>query len=309
MSIEHSPGSQWLSAHIYHEGGWVDGADNVLAQVVEPYIRELQSRDAVSEWFFVRYWDYGTHVRLRAKLTAASQSFGEMALIEAARQYMPASLLLSAPSIIPKARVSPHEALLWVPYEPEFDRYGGTFAMELCQELFTASSELTIALLPGIVSKELDRAAMALGATVLFLAVMVGDRSEASFLARGYQAAFDDVEGENAMLLDAAFESIYLPQAQSLQEQVENWWSVSCQSLLPDEFANYAERIGRARERLGQLVETGRVRTHDGRAAVGIEAAIRTIGLSVMHMANNRMGLTRRNEAFLGHVVRQALQS
>ncbi|MGW3134891.1 lantibiotic dehydratase C-terminal domain-containing protein [Streptomyces sp. NPDC001139] len=52
----------WVSAHIYHQGD----LDRLLVDLVHPLLSEVPG--GVPEFFFLRYWDGGPHLRLRVRV-------------------------------------------------------------------------------------------------------------------------------------------------------------------------------------------------------------------------------------------------
>src|SRR2546423_157227 len=52
----------YLSLHIYYN---TTDLRTVLLGCVDPLIRRLESAELLSRYFFIRYWERGSHVRLR----------------------------------------------------------------------------------------------------------------------------------------------------------------------------------------------------------------------------------------------------
>ena len=55
-------GSEWLYAKLYT--GTV-AADHALREIVAPLVREMIEAEAADRWFFIRYADPETHLRMR----------------------------------------------------------------------------------------------------------------------------------------------------------------------------------------------------------------------------------------------------
>jgi thiopeptide-type bacteriocin biosynthesis protein len=60
---EFHPGSEWLYLKIY---ATYESIEHLLVRLILPWIRQNQSR--IKQWFFVRYYDTGSHLRLRFKV-------------------------------------------------------------------------------------------------------------------------------------------------------------------------------------------------------------------------------------------------
>ncbi|MBA2935162.1 hypothetical protein HZF05_13815 [Sphingomonas sp. CGMCC 1.13654] len=65
--------SSWLAFHVFYHGD----QDVLLWRCVKPLIQELRTGGRISEYFFVRYWNGGPHVRLRVKAELDSSATSE----------------------------------------------------------------------------------------------------------------------------------------------------------------------------------------------------------------------------------------
>jgi thiopeptide-type bacteriocin biosynthesis protein len=122
-------GSEWLYAKLYTGTAT---ADRVLTEVVAPFVEESLEEGDADSWFFLRYSDPRWHLRVRlhgdpARLTAKA---------------IPRLHRLTAPLL--------DDGRIWRvcldTYEREIERYGGDEGMLLCEALFRADSESTLAI-------------------------------------------------------------------------------------------------------------------------------------------------------------------
>lgn len=152
----HDTAHPWLSIHCF----LADQArlEAFLLDAVAPLVREWQQAGLVDQWFFIRYWEGGPHLRLRLAGPVASR---EEAAIEPLRarigDYLSSKPLdrqtYYASHGFDGAPVDP-ESLSWfedgsvvrIDYEPELQRYGGVEAVRASERLFAQSSALAIAL-------------------------------------------------------------------------------------------------------------------------------------------------------------------
>ncbi|WP_217142850.1 thiopeptide-type bacteriocin biosynthesis protein [Streptomyces sp. AC627_RSS907] len=210
---------RWSAWHL-HLGTTARGAhDRVLTDVIGPTVRELAPG---TEWFFIRYWQSGPHLRLRvADLTPAAHARLEEDLrdrLAVAGRLQPgeepleprayrdgAARLAAAGETGANATVRDllppgvHRAV----YEPEYERYGGPALMPAAESLFHLSSELVLGLVPST-ADESRRSRLALRGT-LSAAVALGDPAErAPYFARGLDAwrAWASDAGHPAALVD-----------------------------------------------------------------------------------------------------------
>lgn len=126
----YSPGSEWLFAKIYAGPA---GVDQVLREVVAPLAGEALATGAAEGWFFIRYADPDSHLRLRFR-GEGSRLLGEVAprlhvLLEPLRRH----------GVTWKLQ---HDT-----YQRELERYGDGEAMALGEAIFQADSEAVLGIL------------------------------------------------------------------------------------------------------------------------------------------------------------------
>ncbi|MEU3521601.1 lantibiotic dehydratase [Streptomyces sp. NPDC006654] len=116
------PGSAWLYLKVY-------GAEQRQDEILTEYVPRLlaEGGPGVRRWFFVRYRDPAPHLRLRLYTGTP----------EEAAQLLPA--IGSWADELRAARLSARVTL--DTYDPEVERYGGSEAMALAEEMFHADSE------------------------------------------------------------------------------------------------------------------------------------------------------------------------
>ena len=151
----------WLSAHIFY----YDEQDSLLLDCVRPLVRQLEKRELIDRFFFIRYWEGGPHVRLRLR--------GETALFETEVKPLldarVAEYLLAYPSmaLIEQAEVKeqhtrlhqreygvaaflplyPNNSVQYLAYTPETGRYGGPGGVAVAEAHFETSSRTAFYLL------------------------------------------------------------------------------------------------------------------------------------------------------------------
>src|SRR5690242_5922393 len=161
---------EWLSVHAFYAAN----ANPMLVDCVTPLVASLRERDLLARWFFVRYWLEGPHVRLRL-LPRDPDRAGEVR--DAAAEAL-AAFLRRRPALYEEDRDGSVElyknlylaeygeaswndrygpdgampfrdnnTVHWLPYEREYDRYGGPAGIELAEWHFEQSSDLVLALL------------------------------------------------------------------------------------------------------------------------------------------------------------------
>lgn len=124
-----APGSEWLYARLYC--GPVT-ADAVLTEVVAPLIERGRGEGWLRGWFFIRYRDEASHLRVRLRGDPAAL-LGR-ALPELHR------------AVTPWSDTDAVSRIELGTYEREVERYGGDEGVELAEALFEADSDAALAI-------------------------------------------------------------------------------------------------------------------------------------------------------------------
>ena len=54
---------QWFAVYLYYAEPW----DELLINAVRPFVNEMMNAKLADQYFFIRYWEKGPHIRLRFK--------------------------------------------------------------------------------------------------------------------------------------------------------------------------------------------------------------------------------------------------
>ena len=56
----------WLSAYLYFKGNvYGPECDRLLVDIIEPFIKSYNTSGYYEKYFFIRYNEWGSHIRLR----------------------------------------------------------------------------------------------------------------------------------------------------------------------------------------------------------------------------------------------------
>ena len=297
------PACCWLSAHLYFRGDvYGRASDGVVLDVAEPFVRQCEAHYGCRRHFFVRYGDTaGPHVRLRL--------LGDREMLE--REVQPA-LLRHAATHLPAALVpAGGQIVRWIRYEPETQRYGGEAGVAVAEAFFHASSEVALALLRPIRERPHSaRLGKGLLAMLVVLQSFLEEPDEAADLCYRYATGYLEArlaDAETRAAYARAFDAGFAQQAGHLGGVVEAVWAaLEAGDALSDALDAYRRAVRAARQRLLALQQAGRLGFEAGPPATP-EAAFQTLVPSYLHMTNNRLGLTIPEEAYLAHLIRQAL--
>ena len=124
------PGSDWLYVKLY---GGTTALDDVLTEVVPALLQELSAQGVLSRWFFIRYGDPHTHLRIRFKSPEPRGSSALLPLVSAAFN--------------PQLAAGRLWKIQFDTYEREIERYGGVDGLSAAEEIFCADSDAVLSIL------------------------------------------------------------------------------------------------------------------------------------------------------------------
>lgn len=178
--------SAWVSAHAYYQ----DDLDRLLTRVVAPLADELAGDGLAHEFFFLRYWDGGPHLRLRvlpaddavrAKVeNLVRDRFGDYLIrYPAADRVSPPEYARLARSLaawegVPSYVESPYpnNSVRLIPYRREHDRYGDGAAIQAVEGHFAESSRIALRVVTMGATAEQRATA---GTALILLTWFIGD--------------------------------------------------------------------------------------------------------------------------------------
>lgn len=139
-----APGSEWLYLKTY--SGTVT-ADTLLSRVVAPVLAAGRASGAIESWFFIRYHDPSSHLRVRFR------GRPERLLSEVLPSFHRA--------VAPFLEDGSSWKLQLDTYHREVERYGGPEGIALCETIFEADSDAVLAII-DMLEDEDDRWRLAL---------------------------------------------------------------------------------------------------------------------------------------------------
>lgn len=310
---------QWLSAHLFHSGGiYASECDDILLDVITPFVQQAEAAIGLRRWFFVRYGEGGPHVRLRLLPYAASAERPLRNLLcDAARAQNATIVVDEFPST---SEVASNRSIVtnlcWVAYEPEVERYGGAAAIELAEDSFHRSSCTAIEVVRRTRVSRSARLARGLLATLAAMYAFFPTRSGVCEFARryatGYLRQLTPLTGETDRLL-AMFREERDRQSDVLAQYIEE--TLKCLETaesLPVDLARIHGDMQNARSQLADLSSKGVILQPSwwrASAATNAEdvASYAYVIPSYVHMMNNRLGIGIPEEAFLAFLIHQTI--
>jgi thiopeptide-type bacteriocin biosynthesis protein len=307
-----SDAAVWLSVHLHFDGSVYSAeCDRVVKDVVQPFVRRCAANEWIDRYFFIRYSQDGAHVRLRLHGDAK-------VLHHAVISHLRAFVYEADGSSAAHSQSRTHSStgisdIRWIPYEPEWNRYGGRCGVAVAERLFHISSETCVDMLerlePGDSQSKFGQALLSM---VVLISVFTSHRSTATaFCERycnNYLRGLAPLEGQKAALL-GVFDTGFAKQSESLACYVEEAWArLEAGQFLSDTLDRYRLGLREIRAELVQLLDAGAIEDHFGRRADWGQF-VSAVVPSYMHMTNNRLGIPIQDESYLGYLIARSLST
>jgi thiopeptide-type bacteriocin biosynthesis protein len=305
-----------VSAHLFLNGmAHSVVGDVVLVDAVRPFIAACHDDSAIERWFFIRYPELGPHIRRRLQPAhgVSPETLADRLLDALRARYSDLSASSAPP--LPAASLGRREPprirhVMWSPYLPELDRYGGPRGVDIAEDHFQASSQLALALLDGMTTADRTaRLGRALAATLVVAHAFSESRNAAARFLRDYAFAYRPPAPtmQSFETLAAASDATYRDQAETLGRSVEEIWArLADRDPLTDALDEFRRQVDDTQQRLRALAATGGLVRADGLPHEP-NGGVRWIAHSYLHMTNNRIGLMRDEETHLARLLDHAL--
>ncbi|KOV59016.1 MULTISPECIES: lantibiotic dehydratase C-terminal domain-containing protein [Streptomyces] len=335
-----SPGA-WQAIHIFYAAN----PQPMLVNCVGPLISGLDDDGLLAGHFFINYWLEGPHVRLRLRpvseeATAEVRRRAETAI---------ADFLRSRPALYEvdsgflnefyntlfeiefpegdrgdfmgddgRMRLRPNNSQSYEPYEPEYGKYGGPAGVALAEWHFAHSSDLVI---EAFATMNLHLRTVLLGTSAQLMMVMAGcflpDDDELADYLESYYEFWHKAFPGTGFIGSTEYDRSYAEMAPRLGRRfAEIRRAVATDRLdrLPAFLRGWAEHCLELRKRAVALAEAGDLvfRSWDGTRDERVTdpaVALPLLLSPYMHMTNNRLHVTIRDEAYLSHVLGRVLRS
>lgn len=308
------PGEQsWLGAYLYYAEPW----EEFLLEGVRPFVRSILEEKLAEQFFFIRYWQQGPHIRLRFKGDAArlqneikprlKSYFNHYFKEKPSQRQEP-----EQPQQIPeKLRWFPNHTIRFVPYLPEIKRYGGPAGILMAEGQFEASSRAVLSIIEESHGWDYERAlgaaiqlhlgfvsalGMSLAESILFFSDIFSTWFYTSNRDNENIPAEEMRKSKEVTL--KSFKEIFDKQEAMLVPFHNTLWNA------------LAERVTFEEQWLNRWLsdmEGTKKRLKNNNIPQRRQQLWPILG-SLVHMTNNRLGILNRDEAFLGYLIKECLE-
>jgi hypothetical protein len=322
----------WLAAYLYYAEPW----ETFLCDAVLPFVENMKQQQLADQFFFIRYWEKGPHIRLRLKgKNADLEKYVKPALVKHFTSYFqtyPSSRVEPAwVSSLPDVQQwLPNNSIHFVTYEPETDRYGGKQGIAIAEKQFQASSEAVLNILQEKGKWEYSQAlgvaiqlhlgfaaaaGMNLPEAKFFFSKVFENWLPKAFVAYPKPTSPNELQTRRNEILQAFHHTyqmqkpVLLPLFQTIwtalnnREEFEQAWFTT--------WLHHMQSIGRE---LRQVQMQGKLLTPPNYPVLSqqlcsFEQLQRwAIYDSYVHMTNNRLGILNHDEGFVGYLLSKGLE-
>ncbi|WP_225845980.1 lantibiotic dehydratase C-terminal domain-containing protein [Streptomyces sp. HPF1205] len=330
----------WQAYHVFYAAS----TRPFLLECVRPLVAELSRDGLLSGWFFINYWLEGPHIRLRlrpaAPAAAAQVRERATAAVEAFLRRRPALYEVKGGFLADlyntlfeleypggerepyvdengHMRLRPNNSFSQEPYEPEYGKYGGPAGVELAEWHFQRSSELVM---DAAATMNLHLRTVLLGVAAQLMMTMAGclvPEQEAllRFLDRYHEywnAAFAGTNFTARDGYDRAYRSMDAALTRRFSD-IREAVAAPAPDRLPGFLRGWAEHCLDLRDRVSEAARRGDLvfRSWDGTRDLTVREpgeALPMLLSPYMHMTNNRLSVSVRDEAYLSYVLARALR-
>ena len=327
-------GKNWLAAYLYYAEPW----EKLLVEAVDPFVNEVFEQKWADQFFFIRYWEKGPHIRLRFKGSAGVLENETRSELQDhfARYYQSLPSAREEPSWedIEEEHVwFPNNSVQFIDYEPETERYGGPVGILIAEKQFELSSRVILEIIKRSDNWSYDRA---LGAGIqmhLAFAHSLGmDLHEVkTFFRRVFENWFGwgtgiygfgeklsekEIRDRQDATLKAFREQFALQKSQLIPFHQSFWEALGGDGEFEEAWLNNwtagMAKIGdelRVEQKSQRLIYPPRARSDKKLKVSGDRQLLWSILFSYVHMTNNRLGIKNRDEAYLGYLIKESLES
>ncbi|MEV0615172.1 lantibiotic dehydratase C-terminal domain-containing protein [Nonomuraea sp. NPDC050404] len=333
-------GAAWLPMHIFY----ASNPNPLLTECLAPLTKDLRERRLIQRYFFIRYWQEGTHVRLRMLPSTPAVATEVRAVAESAVDAFfgrrPALFRLDAGEMAAYHKdmfiteygerqweeqygetgmpIRENNSYAYIPYQPEYDRYGGPDGVRLAEWHFERSSDLVLELLAA--ANVHVRSVMFGLSAQIGLILCHAFRPTPPALVRFlhyYQeywtATYPNPLGDQTSNWEKAYDktaATLVPRVAEILDALQPGRRNQMATFLQD----WADHGVELRERVTELSHEGRL-VFQSRGNSEVREPITEPDLAMgillsgyLHMTNNRLGVSVHEEAYLAHLLGRAVR-
>ncbi len=299
----------WISVHLFFKGDiYSNHCDKIILEVIDTFINKFKSEKIIEKFFFVRYNELGSHMRLR--LYGDKKILNDQ-VIKMFEQHIVDSFPLQLFNI--PYGIETDKNYLWIDYEPEIDRYGGKYGITIAEDFFYYSTLCSIKLIKTMVDGDSsDRLGKGLVSMLVLLYIFFEDQQEASVFIHNYGKNYIKPFAKNEkeiIQLTNAFNNGFYKQSESMIKYTLTIWEALQEDIDINPILNlYKNKLLCIKNNLFDL-QNKNLLSWNSHIFKNWNISIHKIIPSYIHMMNNRLGISIKDESYLAHILHRSLEN
>ena len=275
---------KYVSIHLFYED-----LNFLLRKVIFPFIELGKEGNLFQSYFFIRYSEGGTHIRLRL-LTNETEK------LKAFTKHYFDQFFNQHPSIRTdeEDRFYPNNSIQFIDYEPEIERYGGKEFIKIAEQHFYNSSETVRKLMTHF---EVWNNEMAIGVSlqvqIMFAHALGFSKEEAQQFFEYYYKNWLFVFDEKTRKSDVFQSQFKILNHQSSIDFANSLW------LSLEEDADFEEEFLTDWYLKNQILAKQFELNYNQK---------KSIYESLLHMTNNRLGISNFDEVLLAFILKNSFE-
>ena len=299
----HNKQKGWISIHIFFKGNiYTNDCDTVIVETVKTYIENYKKKNVFEKFFFIRYSEFGAHIRLRlyGELTILKR-IGKVSLEQHIEKTFPKKIIA-----LPKVE-KVIKNYLWIDYEPEINRYGGNEGIKVAEEFFYYSSLCSLELIEEIqVKDKSNRLGKGLISMIILLFIFFENKKKASVFIQNYGINYIKPFTNNKEQL-SEWINIFNDGFDKQSEKMSNYtiliWNALREGIeINSVFDLYKNNLKLIKNKLFDLQMKNLI-VRNSQPISNWVSTLNTIIPSYIHMMNNRLGISIQDESYLAHII------
>ena len=300
---------KWISCYIFHDISF----EKVLIELIKPLIDKLKESNYSNEYFFIRYWENGPHVRLR--IFPKNKLFTDE-IIDVIK--------ITIKSYFDSLKKELNYTVKFNDYVQEIQRYGGDDNMKIAEKHFQHSSNIVLSHISyNNNNRSYSNAiSFAIQMHLIFAKKLIVNKKDSILY-------FDSLQKKllpNSVKLDennkicvgeinkvkTFFTNSYKSQKKTIDFIAKNIWDKEFSDSWMKEWSNSCSSIKRLIEETyskNKLLKPEWFELNKESNLSIKNQIFWSIYDSYIHMTNNRLGIHLRDEAFIAFLILKGLES
>jgi thiopeptide-type bacteriocin biosynthesis protein len=298
----------WISLYIFYQD-----LNFLLKEGIIPFVNHICEKESIEKYFFIRYNQEGSHIRLRMYV-----SKNDKAQIEEKTNRFFSKLLKENASTrqFDHADFRPNNTFSYHEYIPEIYRYGGEKAILEAEHHFFESSKAVLSLIDNQDSWDIGIAqAKAIQLyTIFFNAVELTDDAikKMMHIMNNNHWKRRAMEIAKTNDIDTIFSNLYARQKEIIERSVGLVKTILVEDEIEPEWLKlFHESLVKTDGELDRIFSNGEI-VFDSESNIfenNQSDAKARIYVSYLHMLNNRLGLNNHDESYMAFVLNELINS